>query len=140
MHQAGSVAVTAILSEFSKCLTEIFDEILLVLFFTLENSCSGLPMSRFQCRQCPSHVDVWLLLSNGCKHRAVLLSSAGQSSHCDGTGQKVGCGLDMLALVSLVWNWTVGFFLSLSLFFVVAIVVLLLLLLLFVVVVVVFNL
>ncbi len=40
MHQTGSVAVAAILSELSRCLPEIFIEILLLLYFILENSCS----------------------------------------------------------------------------------------------------
>lgn len=36
MHQAGLVAVAAILGEFSGCLSCIFDEILLFLCFILE--------------------------------------------------------------------------------------------------------
>ena len=36
-HQSGLMAVVAILSEFSRCSSEIFDEILLFLSFILEN-------------------------------------------------------------------------------------------------------
>jgi len=39
-HQPGSKAVAAILSELSMGSSEIFDDILFFLCFTLENSCS----------------------------------------------------------------------------------------------------
>jgi len=37
MHQSDSVAVLVILSEFSRCSSEIFDEILLFLYFIFDN-------------------------------------------------------------------------------------------------------
>jgi len=37
---SGSMEKVAILSEFSRCLPEIFDEILLFLCFILDNNCS----------------------------------------------------------------------------------------------------
>ena len=40
MHQAGSVAVAAILSELSRCSSEILDEILLFMYFILDKYCS----------------------------------------------------------------------------------------------------
>lgn len=40
MHQPGSMAAVAILSELSRCASEIFYEIILFLCFTLENNCS----------------------------------------------------------------------------------------------------
>lgn len=40
MHQYASVDVVAILSEFSRHSSDISDEILLFLYFILENSCS----------------------------------------------------------------------------------------------------
>lgn len=39
MHQSVSVAVVAILSEFSKCSVDICNEILHFLYFILQNSC-----------------------------------------------------------------------------------------------------
>jgi len=48
MHQAVLVEVVAILTKFSRCSSEFFDEILLFLCFILENICSEmyvLPLS-----------------------------------------------------------------------------------------------
>ena len=41
---SGSVTVASVLSEFSRCLSEISDEILFFLCFILENSCSQMYM------------------------------------------------------------------------------------------------
>lgn len=40
MRWSGLMEVVAIRSELSRCLSEVFDEILLFLCFILENSCS----------------------------------------------------------------------------------------------------
>ena len=40
VHHPGSVAVAAILSELSRCSSEIFDGVLFFLFFILDNNCS----------------------------------------------------------------------------------------------------
>ena len=40
MHQDRLMAVIAISSEFSRCVSEIFDEISLFLCFILDNNCS----------------------------------------------------------------------------------------------------
>lgn len=42
LHHYDLMEVAAILSEFSRCSSDIFDEVLLFLCFSLENSCSQL--------------------------------------------------------------------------------------------------
>jgi len=42
MLQSDSVAMVAILSELSRYLSEIFDEMLLFLYFILQNNCSSM--------------------------------------------------------------------------------------------------
>ena len=42
MHHSDLMEVAAVLSEFSRCWSDIFDEILLFLCFNLENSCPQL--------------------------------------------------------------------------------------------------
>ena len=58
-----------------------------------------------QPRQCQSHTDVWLLVSDGHVPRAVLgcLSGQGKATRCDGLGHMwpMGHGLDVSGLADL---------------------------------------
>ena len=98
MHQSGLMDVAAILSELSRCSSEIFDEVLLFPCFILENLFTNVCAAK---RWWYEYVNMVWLWSEGCfpLERGGLQKSGRETWLCCLTGEMLPCVLGWVAYV-----------------------------------------